>query len=51
MAGFPAEIETEYAEISGPIERTQQLVVHPQDKWPAFTASQVLAYVKVFESG
>ncbi len=51
VAAFLAEIEAEYAEIGDPIERTQQLVARLQDKWPALTASQALAYVQVFEAG
>ena len=33
-----AAIEAEYAEISDPIEWTQQLVARLQEKWPALTA-------------
>ncbi len=51
VATFLAEIEAEYAGISDPIERTQQLVARLQDKWPALTASQALAYIRVFEAG
>ncbi len=51
VAGFLAEIEAEYVEIGDPIERTQQLVARLQDKWPALTASQAVAYVRVFEAG
>ncbi len=51
VASYLAEIEAEYAEISDPIERTQQLVARLQEKWPALTASQALAYVRVFEAG
>ncbi len=51
VASYLAEIEAEYAEISDPIERTQQLVARLQEKWPALTASQALAYVQVFDAG
>ncbi len=51
VASYLAEIEAEYAEISDPIERTQQLVARLQEKWPPLTASQALAYVRVFEAG
>ncbi len=47
VASYLAEIESEYAEISDPIERTQQLVARLQEKWPALTASQAVAYVRV----
>ena len=43
VASYLAEIESEYAEISDPIERTQQLVARLQEKWPALTASQAVA--------
>ena len=46
VASFLAEIEAEYAEISDPIERTQQLVMRLQEKWPALTASQAVAYIR-----
>ncbi len=49
VAAFLAEIES--VEISDPNERTQWLVAHVQEKWPALTASQALAYVQVFEAG
>ncbi len=51
VASYLAEIESEYAEISDPIERTQQLVARLQEKWPALTASQAVAYVRVFKAG
>jgi len=51
VASFLAEIEAEYAEISDPIERTQQLVMRLQEKWPALTASQAVAYIRVFKAG
>ncbi len=51
VASYLAEIEAEYAEISDPIERTQQLVARLQDKWPPLTASQAVAYVRVFKAG
>ncbi len=51
MASYLAEIEAEYAEIGDPMERAQQLVARLQEKWPALTASQALAYVQVFEAG
>ncbi len=51
VAGFLAEIEAEHAEISDPIERTQQLVARLQEKWPALTASQAVAYVRMFKAG
>ncbi len=51
VASYLAEIEAEYAEISDPVERTQQLVARLQDKWPALTASQAVAYVRVFRAG
>jgi hypothetical protein len=51
VASYLAEIEAEYAEISDPIERTQQLVARLQEKWPALTASQAVAYVRVFKAG
>ncbi len=50
VASYLAEIEAEYAEISDPIERTQQLVARLQEKWPPLTASQALAYVRVSEA-
>ncbi len=50
VASFLAEIEAEYAEIGDPIERTQQLVARLQEKWPALTASQAVAYVRVFKA-
>ncbi len=51
VASYLAEIEAEYAEISDPVERTQQLVARLQDKWPSLTASQAVAYVRVFKAG
>ncbi len=51
VASFLAEIEAEYAGISDPIERTQQLVMRLQEKWPALTASQAVAYIRVFKAG
>ncbi len=51
VASYLAEIEAEYAEISDPVERRQQLVARLQDKWPALTASQAVAYVRVFKAG
>ncbi len=51
VASYLAEIEAEYAEIGDPIERTQQLVARLQDKWPALTASQAVAYVRVVQAG
>ena len=51
VASFLAEIEAEYAEIGDPVERTQQLVARLQEKWPALTASQAVAYVRVFKAG
>ena len=51
VASYLAEIEAEYAEISDPIEWTQQLVVRLQDKWPSLTASQAVAYVQAFKAG
>jgi hypothetical protein len=51
VASYLAEIEAEYAEISDPIEQTQQLVARLQEKWPALTASQAVAYVRVFKAG
>ena len=51
VASFLAEIEAEYAEIGDPIERTQQLVARLLEKWPALTASQAVAYVRVFKAG
>ena len=50
VAGYLAEIEDEYAEISDPIERTQQLVERLRAKWPSMTTSQAVAYVRVFRS-
>ena len=50
VAGFLAEIEDEYAGISDPIERTQQLVERLREKWPSLTTSQAVAYVHVFRS-
>ncbi len=51
VASYLAEIEAEYAEISDPVERTQQLVARLQEKWPALTASQAVAYVRGFKAG
>ncbi len=51
VASYLAEIEAEYAEIGDPIERTQQLAARLQDTWPSLTASQAVAYVRVFEAG
>ena len=51
VASYLAEIEAEYAEISDPIERTQQLIMRLQEKWPALTASQAVAYIRVFKAG
>ena len=50
VAGFLAEIEDEYAGISDPIQQTQQLVERLCEKWPSLTASQAVAYVRVFRS-
>ena len=50
VAGFLAEIEDEYAGISDPIKRTQQLVERLREKWPSLTTSQAVAYVQVFRS-
>jgi hypothetical protein len=49
VASFLAEIES--VEISDPAERTQWLVARVQEKWPALTPSQAVAYVRVFEAG
>jgi hypothetical protein len=48
VASFLAEIES--VEISDPVERTQWLVARVHEKWPALTASQALAYVRVFQA-
>ena len=50
VAGFLAEIEDEYAGISDPIQQTQRLVERLCEKWPSLTASQAVAYVRVFKS-
>ena len=50
VAGFLAEIECEYAEISDPVERTQQFVGRLREKWPSMTTSQAVAYIQVFRS-
>ncbi len=49
VAAFLAEIEP--VEISDPVQRAQQLVGRLQEKWPALTASQAVAYVRVFRAG
>ncbi len=49
VASFLAEIES--VEISDPIDRAQWLVARLQEKWPALTASQAVAYVRVFRAG
>ena len=49
VASFLAEIES--VEISDPVERTQWLVARVQEKWPALTPTQALAYVRAFEAG
>ncbi len=49
VASFLAEIES--VEISDPVQRAQWLVARVQEKWPALTASQALAYVQVFDAG
>ena len=38
-------------EISDPTERTEWLVARLQEKWPALSVSQAVAYIKLFESG
>ncbi len=48
-ASFLAEIES--VDISDPTERTQWLVTRLREKWPALTASQALAYIRVFKAG
>jgi cell division septum initiation protein DivIVA len=50
VAGFLADIEDEYAGISDPISRTQQLVERIRAKWPKLTTSQAVAYIQVFRS-
>ena len=50
VAGFLAEIEDEYAEISDPVEQTQQFVRRLRQKWPSMTTGQAVAYVQVFRS-
>jgi hypothetical protein len=49
VARFLTEIES--VDISDPTERTQWLVTRLREKWPALTANQALAYVRVFEAG
>ena len=51
VATFLATIEAEYAEIGDPIEQTQQLGARLQDKWPSLTATQAVAYARVFKAG
>lgn len=48
-ASFLAENEPE--DISDPTERTEWLVTRLQERWPALTVEQAVAYIKVFESG
>jgi hypothetical protein len=50
VAGFLAQIEDKFAEISDPVERTQKFVERLRQKWPSMTTSQAVAYVQVFRS-
>lgn len=50
VAGFLTDIEDEYAGITDPVNRTQQLVERIREKWPSLTVSQAVAYVQVFRS-
>ena len=48
-ASYLAEIES--VEIDDPTERTEWLVERLQERWPALSVDQAIAYIKVFESG
>ena len=50
VAGFLADIEEQYAEISDPAMRAQRLVERLRQKWPSLSANQAVAYVQVFTS-
>jgi hypothetical protein len=45
-ASFLADIEADYADIGDTVERTGKLVA----QWPSLTASQAVAYVRLFEA-
>ncbi len=47
-ASYLAEIEAEYAEITDAVNRTSELVVRLQEKWPALTVEQAVAYIRLF---
>ena len=47
-ASYLAEIEAEYAEINDTVKRTSELVVRLQDKWPALSVEQAVAYIRLF---
>ena len=49
VTSFLADIEAEYAHISDPVERTQNLVDRLRSKWPSLSVDQAVAYVQVFE--
>ncbi len=49
VTSFLADIESEYADVSDPVERTQSLVNRLMSKWPSMTADQAVAYVQVFK--
>jgi len=49
-ASFLADIEADYADIGDTVERTEKLVARLIKKWPSLTASQAVAYVRIFEA-
>lgn len=50
VAGFLADIEDQYAEISDPTARSERLIERLRQKWPSLSANQAVAYVQVFTS-
>lgn len=46
---FLAEIEP--ADITDPEERVGWLVARLQEKWPALSVDQAVAYIRLFEAG
>ena len=49
VASFLTDIEAEYDDVVDPIARMQMLVDRLLSKWPSLTASQAVAYVRVFK--
>ena len=50
VTSFLAEIEADYADIGDREQRLGALAARVQEKWPALTAQQALAYVRLFNA-